>query len=52
MAKDKKTLTMLLSPDCKLLLRRIAEIEHRSLTNTIEWLIKEYCRLNDIAKED
>ena len=43
------TLTFRIEPGLKEALRTAAEQEHRSITNMVEVLIREYCGRNDIA---
>ncbi|MDK9358938.1 ribbon-helix-helix protein, CopG family [Lelliottia sp. V106_10] len=45
------TLTIRLDPDLKEALRSAAQVEHRSIANMIEVLIREHCLKNDIAIE-
>lgn len=42
------TLTLRIDPDVKEALRTAAEQEHRSITNMVEVLIREYCGRNEI----
>lgn len=42
------TLTLRIDPDVKEALRTAAEQEHRSITNMVEVLIREYCGRNKI----
>ena len=48
-ASKSTTLTLRIDPDVKEALRTAAEQEHRSITNMVEVLIREYCERNDIA---
>lgn len=43
------TLTIRLDPRLKDALRAAAQVEHRSIANMIEMLIREHCVKNDIA---
>lgn len=43
------TLTIRLDPGLKDALRAAAQVEHRSIANMIEMLIREHCVKNDIA---
>ncbi|MDY4377991.1 hypothetical protein SOV92_09150 [Pectobacterium brasiliense] len=45
------TLTIRLDPGLKDALRTAAQVEHRSIANMIEMLIREHCMKNDIAIE-
>lgn len=45
------TLTIRLDPGLKDALRAAAQVEHRSIANMIEMLIREHCVKNDIAIE-
>lgn len=43
------TLTIRLDPGLKEALRAVAQVEHRSIANMIEVLIREHCEKNNIA---
>lgn len=43
------TLTFRIKPSLKDALRTAAEREHRSIANMVEVMIRDYCRLNEIA---
>ncbi len=43
------TLTFRIKPSLKEALRTAAEREHRSIANMVEVMIRDYCRLNEIA---
>ncbi len=43
------TLTFRIDPDVKEALRTAAKLEHRSIANMVEVLIRDYCRRNSIA---
>ena len=43
------TLTLRIDPMIKEGLRLLAEKEHRSLTNMVEVMIRDYCKLHNIA---
>ncbi|MDP4743753.1 MAG: ribbon-helix-helix protein, CopG family [Porticoccaceae bacterium] len=45
------TLTFRIEPELKEALRTAAKQEHRSITNMVEVLIREYCGRNDIPVE-
>lgn len=47
-ANKSTTLTLRIDPDVKEALRTAAEQEHRSITNMVEVLIREYCGRNNI----
>lgn len=47
-ASKSTTLTLRIDPDVKEALRTAAEQEHRSITNMVEVLIREYCSRNEI----
>ena len=51
-ATKSTTLTLRIDPDVKEALRTAAEQEHRSITNMVEVLIREYCGRNGIAIEN
>ncbi len=44
-----KTLTLRIDPLIKEGLRIVAEQEHRSMTNMIEVMIKEYCQQHNVT---
>ena len=48
-ASKSTTLTLRIDPDVKEALRTAAEQEHRSITNMVEVLIREYCQQHNIA---
>lgn len=43
------TLTLRIDPMVKESLRLLAEKEHRSLTNMVEVMIRDYCKLHNVA---
>jgi hypothetical protein len=43
------TLTLRVDPMIKEGLRLLAEKEHRSLTNMVEMMIRDYCKLHNVA---
>jgi len=43
------TLTLRIDPMIKEGLRLLAEKEHRSLTNMVEVLIRDYCKLHNVV---
>lgn len=43
------TLTLRIDPMIKEGLRLLAEKEHRSLTNMVEVMIRDYCKLHNVA---
>jgi hypothetical protein len=43
------TLTLLVNPMIKEGLRLLAEKEHRSLTNMVEVMIRDYCKLHNVT---
>lgn len=43
------TLTFRIDPSLKEALRTAAQLEHRSITNMVEVLIRDYCDRNDIS---
>ncbi len=47
-ATKSTTLTLRIDPDVKEALRTAAEQEHRSITNMVEVLIRDYCGRNEI----
>lgn len=51
-ASKSTTLTLRIDPDVKEALRTAAEHEHRSITNMVEVLIRDYCGRNGIAIEE
>lgn len=48
-ASKSTTLTLRIDPDVKEALRTAAEQEHRSITNMVEVLIRDYCQQHDIS---
>lgn len=46
------TLTLWVDPGIKQALRSAAQSEHRSISNMVEVLIRDYCALNEIAVPD
>ena len=46
------TLTLRIEPEIKQALQRAAELEHRSIANMVEMLIREHCRVKGIATGD
>ena len=48
-ASKSTTLTLRIDPDVKEALRTAAEQEHRSITNMVEVLIREYCQQHSIS---
>ena len=48
-ATKSTTLTLRIDPDVKEALRTAAEQEHRSITNMVEVLVRDYCQRNGIA---
>ncbi len=48
-ASKTATLTLRIEPEIKQALQRAAELEHRSIANMIEVLIREHCRVKGIA---
>ena len=48
-ASKSTTLTLRIDPDVKEALRTAAEQEHRSITNMVEVLIREYCQQHNIV---
>jgi hypothetical protein len=43
------TLTLRIAPDLKAALREAAQLEHRSIANMMEVLIRDHCARNGIA---
>jgi len=43
------TLTFRIEPSLKEALRTVAELQHRSIANMIEVLIRDYCEINAIS---
>ena len=43
------TLTLRIDPTIKEGLRLLAEKEHRSLTNMVEVMIRDYCKLHNVT---
>lgn len=48
-ANKTATLTLRIEPEIKEALQRAAELEHRSIANMVEVLIREHCRIKGIA---
>lgn len=48
-ATKSTTLTLRIDPDVKEALRTAAEQEHRSITNMVEVLIRDYCQQHNIV---
>jgi hypothetical protein len=48
-ASKTATLTLRIEPEIKHALRRAADLEHRSVANMVEVLIREHCRVKGIA---
>ncbi|MBL0730626.1 DUF1778 domain-containing protein [Piscinibacter sp. HJYY11] len=48
-ASKTATLTLRIEPEIKQALQRAAEMEHRSIANMVEVLIREHCRVKGIA---
>ena len=48
-ASKTATLTLRVEPDIKQALQRAAELEHRSIANMVEVLIREHCRAKGIT---
>jgi len=48
-ASKTATLTLRIEPEIKEALQRAAELEHRSVANMVEVLIREHCRVKGIA---
>ena len=46
------TLTLRVDPMIKEGLRLLAEKEHRSLTNMVEVMIRDYCKLHNVTLPD
>ncbi len=51
-ASKTATLTLRIEPEMKQALQRAAELEHRSIANMVEVLIREHCRVKGIAMGD
>lgn len=51
-ASKTATLTLRIEPEIKQALQRAAEMEHRSIANMIEVLIREHCKVKGIATDD
>lgn len=51
-ASKTATLTLRVEPEIKRALQRAAELEHRSIANMIEVLIREHCRVKGIVTGD
>lgn len=47
-ASKTATLTLRIEPEIKQALQRAAELEHRSIANMVEVLIREHCRVKGI----
>ncbi len=50
-ASKTATLTLRIEPEIKQALQRAAELEHRSIANMIEVLIREHCKVKGIATD-
>lgn len=50
-ASKTATLTLRIEPEIKQALQRAAEMEHRSIANMIEVLIREHCKVKGIATD-
>ena len=48
-ASKTATLTLRIEPGIKQALQRAAELEHRSIANMVEVLIREHCRVKGIT---
>lgn len=48
-ASKTATLTLRIEPEIKKALQRAAELEHRSIANMVEVLIREHCRVKGIV---
>jgi hypothetical protein len=48
-ASKTATLTLRIEPGIKQALQRAAELEHRSIANMVEVMIREHCRAKGIA---
>jgi hypothetical protein len=51
-ASKTATLTLRIEPEIKQALQRAAELEHRSIANMVEVLIREYCQGKGITTAD
>ena len=51
-ASKTATITLRIEPEIKQALQRAAELEHRSIANMVEVLIREHCRVKGIATGD
>ena len=51
-AAKNSTLTIRIEPTLKDALRAAAEAQHRSIANMVEVLIRDHCKLQDIAIQD
>ena len=51
-ASKTATLTLRIEPEIKEALQRAAGLEHRSIANMVEVLIREHCRVKGIATGD
>ena len=49
MDRKTETLNLRVSPDLKDLLRLASTREHRTLSNMVEYLVREHCERNQIA---
>ncbi|MBQ0946329.1 DUF1778 domain-containing protein [Ideonella sp. 4Y16] len=50
-ASKTATLTLRIGPEIKEALQRAAELEHRSIANMVEVMIREHCRVKGIATD-
>ncbi|EGJ12177.1 type II toxin -antitoxin system TacA 1-like antitoxin [Rubrivivax benzoatilyticus] len=50
-ASKTATLTLRIEPEIKQALQRAAELEHRSIANMIEVLIRDHCKAKGIATD-
>lgn len=50
-ASKTATLTLRIEPEIKQALQRAAEMEHRSIANMIEVLIREHCKVKGITTD-
>jgi hypothetical protein len=46
------TLSFRIGPDLKEALRNVAELEHRSIANMVEVMIRDYCGRNGVTIPD
>jgi hypothetical protein len=51
-ASKTATLTLRIEPEMKQALQRAAQLEHRSIANMVEVLIREHCRVKGIDTVD